>query len=219
MKQVVQLTTEQWYALGKELHKEDPTLTPDWRTHAFRASVFGLVDANNPTHVLSVSAVYFSTKPKKNGWGKYINWYYAYTRPALRHRGLASQLQLHIEADAAAQGYHRVKSLVQSYGGVRLHMRLQHDMWGVNPKGEIIVDAPIADCYKFPTGIPVQARQNNLHPGLIDQPMLDAVLSQPPFDVPSTELNNLWLDHEIFPRSADECWFGKLFGQDTVAQY
>ncbi len=117
---------------------------------------------------VSFNATYFSRGKKKNAWGRYVNFHLAYTFPEYRFRGYATQLSRYVEEDARRQGYHRLKSLCQSYAGFRLHLALGHGFYGVQAAtahrgkdgaGALVVDAPIVTGHQFPTGTaPIEAR-------------------------------------------------------------
>jgi len=107
--------------------------------------------------LITVNVTSFSKRPRKNAWGRYLNFYLAYTRPLDRYKGYATHLAQTIEKMAVGQGYSRLKSLAGSYAGVRLHMAMGHHFWGIGKGGALIVDTPISD-EKFPEGVPIEAR-------------------------------------------------------------
>jgi hypothetical protein len=107
--------------------------------------------------LVSINVTNFSKRPRKNAWGKYINWYLSYTIPSERFKGHATSLALHVEQLAVEHGYSRLKSLAGYYPGVRLHMRMGHHFWGIGKGGALIVDTPIS-AETFPDGIPIEAR-------------------------------------------------------------
>lgn len=82
-------------------------------------------------------------KRKKNVWEPYMNWYGAYTLPAYRRQGYASQLYRTVEQLAVDVGCRRVKSLAGSSAGLGLHRSLGHQCWGLTPTGECFVDSPL----------------------------------------------------------------------------
>jgi GNAT superfamily N-acetyltransferase len=100
-------------------------------------------------------------KRRKNAWGRYVNFFYAYTLPMARRMGHARALAVAVEERAAALGYHRIKSLAGTLKGYHLHRTLRHDFWGVTPEGELVVDAPLLAWTgaPSPSGVPVEARQ------------------------------------------------------------
>jgi hypothetical protein len=120
----------------------------------YKAELFGLVVNDQ---IVSVNATRFSSRPRKEAWGRYINFFMAYTPHDQRRNGYATELQLFIQSYAVQNNYQRVKSLIQSWGGVRLHLNCGHDYYGLSKGGEIVVDAPIVN-EQFPEGIPKQAR-------------------------------------------------------------
>lgn len=82
-------------------------------------------------------------KRKKNTWEPYANWYGAYTLPAHRRTGLATELYKNAESLALAAGCHRIKSLAGSSAGLALHRSLGHACWGMTANGEVWVDSPL----------------------------------------------------------------------------
>jgi len=135
--------------------------------------------------LVSLNVTNFSKRPRKNAWGRYLNCYLAYTRPEDRRKGYATKLMEHIEEQAIVQGYSRMKSLAGSYLGVRLHMRMGHQFWGVArfKKGELIVDTPLKAGDPFPEGIPIEARGIIPDCALMSGADLTVALQQPPFNV------------------------------------
>jgi GNAT superfamily N-acetyltransferase len=177
----VELTPDQWHKIGDIYRKSDKEykgITSNWGIYLdrFSASVFG-VETNEG--IISVNATYFSKRPKKNGWGRYINCYLAYTAPEHRRKGFATGLQRWIEQQAREKGYHRVKSLVGSYAGFRFHQSLGHSFWGVNDRNEIYVDAPIRKDWEFPTTVPQEGR-GVPNPHLLTQEDLVEILQKKP---------------------------------------
>lgn len=125
--------------------------TLNWRT----ADVYVMSDAEG---VVSVSAHYFGRSPRKNAWGRYTNWMLAYTVPEKRRMGHATALEEFMELTARMAGLDRMRSLAQSVGGARLHLRMGHQFWGVTGRGELIVDTPLEQGLEWPSGIPERAR-------------------------------------------------------------
>jgi GNAT superfamily N-acetyltransferase len=183
-----ELTHEQWYALEKPWWAADPCSVFEgsmWRIYPFYgATLFGgwLGD-----ELVTVNATRFSKGKKKNAWGRYTNFYLAYTVPSHRRRGYAVALQRHVEELAVGLGYHRLKSLTQSYLGLRLHMSLGHHFWGVNAKNEIIVDTPLV-AKDWPTDtVPMEARAVK-DPHLLSEGELVNILRKPPFEMAVPEI-------------------------------
>jgi GNAT superfamily N-acetyltransferase len=108
--------------------------------------------------LVSVNVTNFSKSKRKNAWGRYLNFYLAYTVPEHRYKGYASLLVEEIEQRAIAGGWNRMKSLAGSYAGVRLHMHFGHHFYGIAKKGELIVDTPLRSGDEWPEGIPIEAR-------------------------------------------------------------
>lgn len=132
--------------------------------------------------LISVNVTNFSKRPRKNAWGRYLNFYLAYTAPAHRLKGYATMLASHLEAKALELGYSRMKSLAGSYAGVRLHMRMGHQFWGIGKKGELVVDTPLAPGMAFPEGIPIEARNASLEPQSMNVSDIVLALMNPRFD-------------------------------------
>jgi GNAT superfamily N-acetyltransferase len=131
--------------------------------------------------LISVNVTNFSKSKRKNAWGRYLNFYLAYTVPEYRHQGYASRLVEHVERTAIEQGYNRMKSLAGSYAGVRLHMRFGHTFWGIAKKGEFIVDTPLKSGDEWPEGIPIEARNAGPNPHRMDLPEMAEELHAPRF--------------------------------------
>jgi len=131
--------------------------------------------------LLSVNVTNFSKSKRKNAWGRYLNFYLAYTVPEHRYKGYASRLVEHVERTALEQGYNRMKSLAGSYAGVRLHMRFGHQFWGIAKRGEFMVDTPLRSGDEWPEGIPIEARNGSLEPHRMDLEEIAAALMVPRF--------------------------------------
>ena len=71
------------------------------------------------------------TSPRKNGWGRYVNHYLAYTAPRSRRAGYATSAETTIRGMWAGYGYDRVKTLCQSWLGFCYHEHLRDQIWGV----------------------------------------------------------------------------------------
>ena len=115
--------------------------------------------------LVSVNVTNFSKSKRKNAWGRYLNFYLAYTVPEHRHKGYASLLVEEIERRAIEGGWNRMKSLAGSYAGVRLHMHFGHQFWGIGKKnGELVVDTPLRSGDEWPEGVPIEARNATDNP-------------------------------------------------------
>jgi hypothetical protein len=90
----------------------------------------------------SFSAIKYQSSPRKNAWGRYLNWYYAYTIPHCRQVGLATELQRWVE-ETSLGDYQRLKSLAGSWLGYKLHRSLRHHVWGLTEKDELLIDTPL----------------------------------------------------------------------------
>ena len=108
--------------------------------------------------ILSINVTSFSKRPRKNAWGRYLNFYIAYTVPAHRHKGYATQLATHIEQIGIDGGWDRIKSLAGSYGGVRLHMGMGHHFYGIGKGGALVMDSPLKSGEVWPDTLPIEAR-------------------------------------------------------------
>lgn len=128
--------------------------------------------------LVALHALSWSKKKRNDAWGRYVNSYYGYTLPSARFRGHGEALFRHVQVVARQAGYDRIKSLIQSIGGVRLHLHLEHDYWGVDPHGMILVDARLAPDVTEPAdSVPMQVRTRAVgEPRKLDaKAMLDIV--------------------------------------------
>lgn len=133
--------------------------------------------------LVSVNVTNFSKSKRKNAWGRYLNFYLAYTIPEHRYKGYASLLVAEIEKRAIEGGWNRMKSLAGSYAGVRLHMHFGHQFWGIAKKGELIVDTPLQAGDEWPEGVPIEARNAGAEPKRMDAEAIRQALLQPRFGV------------------------------------
>lgn len=85
--------------------------------------------------------------PKRS---KYLNFMFAYTKEQFAGRGHGAELQRIVYTLARKRGYDRVRSLINSWSGLRLQMRLGHTFWGQNVRGEVVVSNPLPLC---PSGV------------------------------------------------------------------
>lgn len=86
-------------------------------------------------------------------WGRYSTLHFVHTMPHDRHGNIGTSLVARVRATAAFEGAVRMKTIVGSYSGVRLLARFGFDFWGVNSKGELVVDSPLVE-REWPSGIP-----------------------------------------------------------------
>ena len=100
-----------------------------------------------------------ATSKSKNAWGRYVNHYLAYTRPMKRRQGYASWGEFILQEAWASRGYNRLKTLCQSWLGICYHEHLRDHVWGINPKGELVIDSPLNPQEDFPPGVPIKARK------------------------------------------------------------
>lgn len=107
--------------------------------------------------LVSVNTTRYSARKSKDAWGVYAFFFFAYTLPRYRFLGYATELNHLMEEKAREQGYSRMRSLIQSRGGFRLHRRFKHHMWGIAEQGELVVDTPLSDKV-FPHTVPKRAR-------------------------------------------------------------
>lgn len=140
----------------------------------YRAEFWLVCTAAGEPRTLHVAA--FGTSPRKNAWGRYVNHYLAFTRPGYRGQGWGSGGELALQEMAAGRGYDRLKTLCQSWLGVLYHERLRDLTWGVNEKGELVIDSPLHDG-PWPEGVPIKARKYST--GELDGEELYRVLTDP----------------------------------------
>lgn len=142
--------------------------------HFYGAEFFAVTDAAGEPRALHVAK--FNSSGRKNAWGRYVNHYLAFTDPDSRRQGYAVHGELRLQAIAAELGYDRLKTLCQSWLGVLYHEHLRDRMWGVNEKGEIVIDSPLHGG-PWPAGVPIKARKHNATGRELDGDELAAVLS------------------------------------------
>lgn len=78
-------------------------------------------------------------KKERNG-DRYANTIYLHTKSEFRGVGMAEALFRLVKMDAVTQGCTRLKSLIDTVGGVAVQMALGHAMWGTNERGHLVVD-------------------------------------------------------------------------------
>jgi len=93
--------------------------------------------------IVSVNLSRLSGRKRDGAWGRYVNFMYAYTRPPFRRMGYAKALLGYVEHHAIGEGYNRLRSLASTQAGYALHRSLKHEMWGITPKGEVIIDTEL----------------------------------------------------------------------------
>jgi GNAT superfamily N-acetyltransferase len=191
--EIHQLTAVQWDDYRTAVNKDIPS-----KGVLVRWSALHGLDPNYPSNLYcgfvdgkaaSFNATYFSRGKKKNAWGRYVNFHLAYTFPEYRFHGFATQLSRFVEEEARKQGYHRLKSLCQSYAGFRLHLALGHGFYGIQAAtahrgkdgaGALVVDAPIKMDWQFPTDTaPIEARCCAEPAHLLSEKEVRAVLGGP----------------------------------------
>jgi GNAT superfamily N-acetyltransferase len=119
--------------------------------------VLDTVEGADTHHTLSVSAWSFGQR-KRCGWGRYANWYTAYTPPPIRRQGHARRLYKLVAEQAVGAGCDRLKALAGSWLGVQLHLALGHEIWGLTKGGELQVDTPLVARDDWPDSVPRHAR-------------------------------------------------------------
>lgn len=131
--------------------------------------------------LVSAHAVSWSKKKRNDAWGRYINSYWGFTLPEWRFQGHGEALFWHIQREARAAGYDRMKSLIQTIGGVRLHLHLGHSYWGTTEDGMVVVDTPLAPDVSEPaTGAPMQVRTRVVgEPHRLGRAELFRILTEP----------------------------------------
>lgn len=116
---------------------------------------FGLSQNGN---IVSFSAVHFSSRGRRNAWGKYMDWRVAYTPMPLRRSHYATELWSLVKQEAIASGHARVRGIAKGKLGFYLHRSLGHQFWGWDRGGRgLVVDSRITDG-PFPEGTPIEAR-------------------------------------------------------------
>lgn len=126
---------------------------------------------------VSLNITRLSSKKRISAWGRYVNCNLTYTLTEHRFRGYSSGLYLHLQKRFADMGYERLKSLIGSWPGFRLHINLNHVIWGQEELGHFVVDTPLTT-KSPPTGIPPQIRSYHLSDDWTEQKMLEG-LSNP----------------------------------------
>lgn len=144
----------------------------DW----YGAQFFGAFDHDE--RQISLHVLKLNSSPRKNAWGRYVNHYLAFTRPRWRGLGYATAAEIDLQAMAAAEGYDRLKTLCQSWLGVLYHERLRDQVWGVNEKGELVIDSPLHPG-PWPAGVPIKARKFNTTGRELTRMELAAILTDP----------------------------------------
>lgn len=84
------------------------------------------------------------TKRSVGKWGVYFRLDYVHVQPARRGAGLGKALVVAAKAQAAQRGAGRIRVLVGSRSGFELQRALGHTFWGLDKKGQLIVDHPLA---------------------------------------------------------------------------
>src|SRR5262249_46218440 len=131
----------------------------------FNCIYFGLeVDGE----VVSAQA-HYRGKTRQGAWGRYLTFHFAYTLFGMRRLGYGGTLLRWVEGWARREGMDRIKSLIGSYGGFRLHWAPGHEIWGLyagrkaDNKGCLEVDSPL-EAWKperregWPDGVPKKVR-------------------------------------------------------------
>lgn len=150
---------ERWFEFTREQNQVERHWVQTFQMihHYCNGPFFGLLMGDQ---VITINATGFSRQTKKTprNWGSYINFYLGYTIPSARGSGFGGSLLRWVVEEAKRRGYHRLKSLVGSEGGFRLHAPLCCVYWGVARKGELIVDMPLDTSANYPKGVPAKAR-------------------------------------------------------------
>ena len=129
-------------------------------------------------HLVSVNTTRYSARKAKDAWGVYAFFFFAYTLPRYRFLGYATELNHLMEEKAREQGYSRMRSLIQSRGGFRLHRRFGHHIWGIAEQGELVVDTPLSNKV-FPNTVPKRARAYSDRPTPLTDEELLPLLTDP----------------------------------------
>lgn len=110
---------------------------------------------------ISLNITRLSNRKRRDAWGRYSNFYLAYTLPEYRKQGHATALCRWIQETLASEGYDRMKSLAGSWAGFRLHLALGDIFWGKAENGCLVVDSPLHSG-SFPSTIPRLIRTYSL---------------------------------------------------------
>ena len=197
---IVNIPLDEWKEAGKQIRKDDKEYNAvvklwDLYVQLFHADAFGL---KHDGKIVSYAAIHHNTRPIGD-WGRYLNSYLVYTLPEYRRQGRATTLQRFIESDAAAKGYTRTKSLIQTYAGFRFHLGLGHWFWGTNIRGEIRCDSPIVSA-PFPRGVPpgaddIMKLRREAHP--LSQKELGLILQSPLYHQTAEEVERCFQARSI----------------------
>jgi hypothetical protein len=140
--------------------------------------------------LVSINVTHQSKRKRADAWGRYINFYCAYTMPGQRYKGYASRLVRWTEEQGRLTDHQRMRSLAMSYAGFRLHYSLGHHFYGLTEKGELVIDTPLADT-PFPDGVPRRSRQFNTTGARLTDADLRVILSEGRFKVTEAELEKV----------------------------
>jgi GNAT superfamily N-acetyltransferase len=159
--------------------RAEKEMLPVFPVYPFRgARVWAVL--NSDQLAVSIHMTRFSSpKSREGAWGRYCNFNLAYTLATHRRRGYATELLRHVEALARAEGVSRMKSLVKSWGGFRLHWRAGHQFWGLTEDGELQIDTPLDPNQPFPNTVPRLARAAVENPHLMEPGELFDVITNP----------------------------------------
>jgi GNAT superfamily N-acetyltransferase len=190
--QIRQVDGKEWDSYRGAVHgdKEYSAVTARW-------SPLHRLDPRYPSNLYilfvdgkaaSFNATYFARGREKSAWGRYVNFHLAYTFPEYRRRGYTTLIARTVFEQAHAQGYKRVKSLCQTYGGYRLQVALGHEFWGFQSKyhdgrarlgtGALVVDSPLSKSDSFPEGVPYEAARSVNNPHKLSAEELQAVFPE-----------------------------------------
>ena len=133
----------------------------------------------NDEDPVTINATYFGKK-KANSWEPYANGYTAFTRVDQRRRGYARELNTYIRDLAIGAGCLRLKALAGTKLGYHFHCAFGDQFWGLNDRHMLLVDTPLVDPARFPTGIaPISIRKWAQRTGPLTQEELEVILTEP----------------------------------------
>jgi len=108
----------------------------------YKSTIYALGGEEPP--YITVNMTHMGTR-RQGAWGRYVNFYYAYTAIGQRKKGYSGGLHRFLEELWLKSGLDRIKSKVASYGGFRLHRGLGHQFWGLDEKKELVIDSPLVN--------------------------------------------------------------------------
>lgn len=136
----------------RSMGERSPVLA-DAEMHVFHGATLYVLQARGKTLALDVS--YFG-KRNKSIWEPYENWYIGYVPTLLRGKGHGTHLRAHVDTLAVKAGCKRVHSLAGTLLGLKLHVTMGYQIWGLTADLEVCCDSPLV---KTPEYVKLTARQ------------------------------------------------------------